>query len=175
MESCPSASPRYVTIDCLRATLSKPTVPEAAPADSVEIWPSRVRLWGFAPPVTRPSHGSRSVSGELISLAQLSLCGLSHDAVRHRAGVVAPPASPRHRTRSLETSELRVHRGMPITAPARTLLDLAATLPERPLERALDEAVVRRLLREADLAATWRRLTRHPEAVAATLGRELAG
>ena len=40
---------------------------------------------------------------------------------------------------------------MPITAPARTLLDLAATLPERPLERALDEAVVRRLLREADL------------------------
>jgi hypothetical protein len=36
---------------------------------------------------------------------------------------------------------------MPITAPARTLLDLAATLPERPL----DEAVVRCLVREADL------------------------
>src|SRR3954464_12409784 len=37
------------------------------------------------------------------------------------------------------------HRGMPITTPNRTLLNLAATdLPDEPLERAIHEAEVQR-------------------------------
>ncbi|HEX5897944.1 MAG TPA: hypothetical protein VFY32_01005, partial [Solirubrobacteraceae bacterium] len=35
--------------------------------------------------------------------------------------------------------------GIPVTTPSRTLLDLAATLPHRALERALDEAEIREL------------------------------
>jgi very-short-patch-repair endonuclease len=55
------------------------------------------------------------------------------------------------RTRSLTRAEIRKHQGLPLTSPARTLLDLAEDLSERELERALDEALVRRLLREREL------------------------
>jgi very-short-patch-repair endonuclease len=41
---------------------------------------------------------------------------------------------------------------MPVTVPARTLLDLAATTPRRQLERLVEEAQVQRLLTHAELA-----------------------
>jgi very-short-patch-repair endonuclease len=44
----------------------------------------------------------------------------------------------------------RVH-GLPVTAPARTLADLAGLLPLADLERLLEEALVLRLLRASDL------------------------
>jgi very-short-patch-repair endonuclease len=50
-----------------------------------------------------------------------------------------------HRPRTLPDSELTTHHGIPVTTPARTLLDLAAILQRRPLERALDEAEIREL------------------------------
>lgn len=46
-----------------------------------------------------------------------------------------------HRTTLLERQDIRRVRGLPVTSPARTLLDLADRLPGRRLERALDEAV----------------------------------
>ena len=45
-----------------------------------------------------------------------------------------------HRVSSLGPGDRDVHRGIPVTSPARTLLDLAAILDERGLERALDRA-----------------------------------
>jgi very-short-patch-repair endonuclease len=45
----------------------------------------------------------------------------------------------------LPADEMTVHAGIPITTPARTLLDLAAVVPGQALERALDEAEILRL------------------------------
>ena len=50
-----------------------------------------------------------------------------------------------HRTTSLRHSELTVRHGIPVTTPARTLLDLAGELRDRELERALAEAFALRL------------------------------
>lgn len=56
-----------------------------------------------------------------------------------------------HRTRHLPPADRRTKRGLPLTAPARTLIDLASHVSERELERALDEALIRRLLNERAL------------------------
>ena len=56
----------------------------------------------------------------------------------------ARPGLQPHRA-VLRADEVTVLDGIPTTTPARTLLDLAATLPRRSLERALDEAEVLRL------------------------------
>jgi very-short-patch-repair endonuclease len=47
-----------------------------------------------------------------------------------------------HRARALRTDEVTEHHAIPVTTPARTLLDLAASLPRRALERALDQAEI---------------------------------
>jgi len=62
-----------------------------------------------------------------------------------------------HRTRVLPPSDRRSKNGLPLTSPARTLVDLAAHLTERDLERALDEALILRLLREPELLAAIER------------------
>jgi very-short-patch-repair endonuclease len=47
-----------------------------------------------------------------------------------------------HRSHSLNAA---VHNGLPLTTPARTLIDLATCLPQRDLDRAVEEAQVLRL------------------------------
>jgi hypothetical protein len=47
-----------------------------------------------------------------------------------------------HRCPSVRPDETTIHDGIPVTTTARTLLDLAATLPRRQLERALDQAEI---------------------------------
>lgn len=65
---------------------------------------------------------------------------------RRRAGIRV------HRSMLLLDRDMRVHRQLPVTAPARTLLDLASSLDTRALERVLDEAlIVRRIVRLAEL------------------------
>ena len=63
------------------------------------------------------------------------------DGGRAAAGPAHPPNADAPRRRD--------HRapGIPVTTPARTLLDLASSLPRRALERALDEAEIQRALR----------------------------
>ena len=56
-----------------------------------------------------------------------------------------------HRSRTLTPRDTTTHRGIPITTPARTIIDLARTLTGRPLEHALDLADRRNLLDFADL------------------------
>jgi very-short-patch-repair endonuclease len=60
-----------------------------------------------------------------------------------------------HTARGLH-AEVTMHVGIPATTPARTILDLAATLQRRPLERVLDSAENARLTDVASLAALAR-------------------
>jgi very-short-patch-repair endonuclease len=64
-----------------------------------------------------------------------------------------------HSTSSLAQDERRTLRGLPLTAPARTLIDLAEMLPAHELEAAVAEAQRRGLVREAELR---RQVARHP-------------
>jgi hypothetical protein len=57
-----------------------------------------------------------------------------------------------HRARGL-AGQTTTHDGIPVTTPARTILDLAATLQRRPLERVLDQAENARLTDVAALVA----------------------
>jgi hypothetical protein len=51
--------------------------------------------------------------------------------------------------------------GIPVTSPARTLLDLAATTPARDLDRAVNEARVHRLASDVSLNEQFSRYPRH--------------
>jgi very-short-patch-repair endonuclease len=51
--------------------------------------------------------------------------------------------------------------GIPVTSPARTLLDLAATTPARDLDRAVNEARVHRLASDLSLNEQFSRYPRH--------------
>jgi hypothetical protein len=82
---------------------------------------SAAALWGLRPPAAGPIHAT--VPGE--------------SGRRRREGITI------HRSVAVEST---VHDGIPVTTIERTLLDLAATLPRRPLERAIDRAVERRLV-----------------------------
>lgn len=75
-----------------------------------------------------------------------------------------------HRSRTLTPRDTTTHRGIPITTPARTIVDLARTLTGRPLEHALDLADQRRLVDFKEL--------RHrpiPPSLQAVLSRYTAG
>jgi hypothetical protein len=67
------------------------------------------------------------------------------------------PGIDSHRS-DLEPDEVTVDRGIPVTTPARTLLDLAEHLTPQRLERAIHEAEYRRLTSPLSLAEL---LTRH--------------
>jgi very-short-patch-repair endonuclease len=58
-----------------------------------------------------------------------------------------------HRTAVLDTRDIRVRHGLPVTSPARTLLDQAGLCAERQLERLFTEAIVQHLVTPADLEA----------------------
>jgi predicted transcriptional regulator of viral defense system len=76
-----------------------------------------------------------------------------------------------HRTPTLRTDEITAHQGIRVTTPARTLLDLASSLPRRALERALDEAEIRDLYDRRALEAVA--LSHAGERGAAALQRAL--
>src|SRR5690349_6326049 len=59
-----------------------------------------------------------------------------------------------HRAAKLTRDEVTEKDAIEVTTPARTLLDLAFSLPRRALERALDEAVMRELFDLRALQAT---------------------
>jgi very-short-patch-repair endonuclease len=82
-----------------------------------------------------------------------------------------------HRATALRSDEARRHHGIRVTTPARTLLDLASSLPRRALERALDQAEILELF---DLRQLNNVIDAHPGqrgagALAAALGGHHAG
>ena len=65
-----------------------------------------------------------------------------------------------HHHPTIQAADLRHRHGLRLTAPARTLLDLAATSP-RELDEALNEARILRLVTPKDLASLLDRCPRH--------------
>jgi hypothetical protein len=56
-----------------------------------------------------------------------------------------------HRTRLLDAQDIRIRDGLPVTSPARTLLDNAGRTSMRALEHMFTEAVTQNLVSPADL------------------------
>ena len=63
-----------------------------------------------------------------------------------------------HRTDRLDRIDVSRRRRIPVTTPARTLLDLGAVAPVEMVESALEDALMRRLVTFALLTATLERL-----------------
>ncbi len=78
--------------------------------------------------------------------------GPVHVTVRGRHGA-RPRGVTVHRTTTLNRGDVRVIEGLPVTSPARTLIDIATDLDDRTFERAVDEALVQRLVSEQQLGA----------------------
>jgi very-short-patch-repair endonuclease len=75
----------------------------------------------------------------------------------------APDGVKVHRSRILTPADTRMHQGLPLTSPARTLLDVGATLPDRDVERLLAEAVFgRRIVTRAQIGGLLKRAGAHP-------------
>ena len=76
--------------------------------------------------------------------------GAIHVTVR-RTGRARRAGIRVHRS-TIEPHDTTTHRNLPITTPARTIIDLSRTLEGRPLEQALDRAEQLRLLDFAELS-----------------------
>jgi hypothetical protein len=66
------------------------------------------------------------------------------------------------RVRWLTPAEVRLRHGLPVTAPATTIIDLAATAPPLELEALVAEARVRGLLRSGELERALEAAGRRP-------------
>ena len=66
-----------------------------------------------------------------------------------------------HRSELLEPVDVRCRHDLPLTSVARTLLDLAALLSVRDLERALDQALIGRLVTLNEIQHLLKRSGRH--------------
>jgi very-short-patch-repair endonuclease len=68
-----------------------------------------------------------------------------------------------HRSKTLARADVRLHDDLPITSPARTLLDVSAALTDRDIERMLDEALfVQRIVTAAHIRDVLKRAGGHP-------------
>jgi len=92
--------------------------------------PSAASIWGFAEPVT--------------DAITLTIVGKD---VRSRPGLRL------FRVPRLDRRDLRIREGLPVTSPARTLLDFAGAATFSALEQGVAEARVRRLATDAELRA----------------------
>jgi very-short-patch-repair endonuclease len=109
--------------------------------DAVLSHHSAVTLWELRPGIARPVHVT--IPGD--------------------RGFPVAAGVKLHRSRTLAPSDIRFHRGLPVTSPARGLLDTAAGLPDRDVERLLDEALfARRLVTLAEIGDLLARCGRHP-------------
>jgi very-short-patch-repair endonuclease len=86
-----------------------------------------------------------------------------HVTIQAHRGFPKPPGVTVHRSRILLPADIRIQENLPVTSPARTLLDVAATLPDRDVERLLGEAIFgRRLVTSGQIGALLRRAGGHP-------------
>ena len=102
---------------------------------------SAAALWGLRPPG----------SGD----------GLMHITVLG-TGTAQIDGAKVHRTRILDAKDVRIHERLPVTSPARTLLDIAELITPRELERAFDEALITHAARRAQISELLARATGRP-------------
>jgi very-short-patch-repair endonuclease len=98
-------------------------------------------------------------------------------SVPRASGRAKRPGLRLHRATALRSDEITRQHRIPVTTPARTLLDVAASLPRRALHRALDEAEILELF---DLRALNETIDAHQGergagALAAALEEHVAG
>ncbi|MEA2213357.1 MAG: hypothetical protein QOF83_3305 [Solirubrobacteraceae bacterium] len=108
--------------------------------DSVISHRSAAALWGLTPPP------------EVI------------DLTRQGRYVHPQPHLCAHRVPVLDLRDVRLHQGLPVTAAARCLLDMAADADDDETEHAVAEARVRRLVNDADLEGALSRAPNRPGA-----------
>ena len=77
-----------------------------------------------------------------------------------------------HRTRHLHPSDISSHRSIPVTSPARTLLDLATMIAPRHVELAFEEALRRGVV---SVEAVREQVERNPGRKGAPVLRDLLG
>ena len=65
---------------------------------------------------------------------------------------------------TLDIKDIRKHRGIRLTSPARTLIDIAPRQTDRGRARAVSQAELSKLMRPDQLAAALRRYPHHPGA-----------
>ena len=76
------------------------------------------------------------------------------DIVIHAETRVNHPGVRSHRTNHLDRRDIRIHRGLPVTSPARSLVDIAPLVSDDELEHMLDEALERKLVRITEIRDT---------------------
>lgn len=101
------------------------------------------------------SHGSAGALWEVVPNHPTRI----HVTVRTWAGLTAPHGVRLHRYRSVADADVTRRHAIPVTTPARTLLDLAPVLRIDRLQRAIAQMDVLRLL---DFREVDRLLTLHP-------------
>jgi hypothetical protein len=93
-------------------------------------------------------HGLRGTNRANIEVSVACRSGRKHDRIEV------------HRTTTLTRGDVTEVEGIPCTSVARTLLDLAAVVPRRGVERAFDQAEIEGMF---DLRAIDRQLERNPK------------
>src|SRR5205085_12175836 len=102
---------------------------------------SAATLWRLRPGVARPVHVTIASERGWPALAGVRI----------------------HRSRTITRADVRIHEHLPVTSPARTLLDVAATLTDRDVESLLDEGLfARRILTIAQVRDVLARAGNHP-------------
>lgn len=83
------------------------------------------------------SHISAAAAWRIMDFAEgpIDVTVASLGTGRRRPGIEL------HRSGSILARDVRIHEALPMTSPARTLLDISALVEARSLERALDEAL----------------------------------
>jgi len=104
------------------------------------------------------SHRSAAVLWALISAPGLDYVEVTVADLGNRVR----PGIRVHRTTSLDRRDLRRLDGIPVTSPARTLLDIAGIVSPQVLERAVAEGEARRLARRSQLLQTLDRNSGRP-------------
>jgi very-short-patch-repair endonuclease len=72
--------------------------------------------------------------------------GLIHVMLPGRAGRARRAGLRIHRCATLTPQDIALHRGIPVTSPERTIIDLSRSLKDRPLEHVIDLADQRGLI-----------------------------
>lgn len=106
----------------------------ACPPDAVLSHLSAAAAWGL-----------REVDPRAIDVSVPARSGKRRDGIRV------------HRPRQLDSADTTRHCGVPVTTVPRTLIDIAAVLSTRSLERALDEAEYLGFLTQPELHAALKR------------------
>jgi very-short-patch-repair endonuclease len=108
-------------------------------------------------PAGRISHGSAALMHGLMA----ARADRTVEVTMHRTRRRRIPGVRIHRVRDLRSDEVTRIDGIPVTTPARTLLDIAGVLRARDVEQALATALRTRLVTIADIRMMVERHPRH--------------